>query len=247
MNYNKIKKAFTLAEVLIVLGIIGVIAEMTIPTLISGVQNQTTVTSLKKAYSIMSQAYTMAVQENGRPDTWGLTADFAGSVALLKNIAPQLRTSKICEGTPGCFPTGYYKYPSGANNLEIDPSTAYGKLSLNDGTLLLFESFGTNCDLKKGNTNALQHVCGGIYVDINGFKKPNQYGVDWFNFLVTTDGIVPSGGPDQTIGSSFENSCQNKATAGGFACTAWVIYNENLDYMKPDCTDLSWNGKLKCN
>ena len=56
--------AFTLAEVLITLGIIGVVAAMTMPVLIQNHQEKVTVTRLKKAYSILSQAYMSSSAEN---------------------------------------------------------------------------------------------------------------------------------------------------------------------------------------
>ena len=59
-NYNKRKRAFTLAEVLITLGIIGVVAALTIPTLISNYQKKVTVAKLKYAYSVLIGAFKMA-------------------------------------------------------------------------------------------------------------------------------------------------------------------------------------------
>lgn len=54
----KIKmSAFTLAEVLITLGIIGIVAAMTIPTLITNHQKRQTVVKLQRAISVMNQAY----------------------------------------------------------------------------------------------------------------------------------------------------------------------------------------------
>ncbi len=67
------KRAFTLAEVLITLGIIGVVAALTLPTLIQKQQEQATVVSVKKFYSAFSQAYLQAIEENGTLDNWGLT------------------------------------------------------------------------------------------------------------------------------------------------------------------------------
>lgn len=57
--------AFTLAEVLITLGIIGVVAAMTIPTLISKTQKKEAVTRLKGAYSQIAQAIRMSEADNG--------------------------------------------------------------------------------------------------------------------------------------------------------------------------------------
>lgn len=63
--YNKIFKGFTLAEVLITLGIIGIIAAMTIPTLIQSYKKKEATTRLKKFNSIMAQAVMMSENENG--------------------------------------------------------------------------------------------------------------------------------------------------------------------------------------
>ena len=62
--------AFTLAEVLITLGIIGVVAAMTIPTLISKTQKKEAVTRLKGAYSQIAQAIRMSEADNGDISNW---------------------------------------------------------------------------------------------------------------------------------------------------------------------------------
>lgn len=63
-------RAFTLAEVLITLGIIGVVAAMTIPTLLGSARNIERTTKLKKFYSTMRQAFLLSVDDNGEPNTW---------------------------------------------------------------------------------------------------------------------------------------------------------------------------------
>ncbi len=47
----------------------------------------------------------------------------------------------------------------------------------------------------------------------------------------------------QTIGFTFEDYCnkRNQVHLNGYGCTAWVIYNENMDYLH--CNDLNWDGK----
>lgn len=64
------RNGFTLAEVLITLGIIGVVAAMTIPTLMTKYQKHKTETQLVKFYSMMNQTLRMSVAENGDPDGW---------------------------------------------------------------------------------------------------------------------------------------------------------------------------------
>jgi len=64
------KKAFTLAEVLITLGIIGVVAAMTMPVLIQKNNNRIVETRLKKFYSVFNQAILMSVKDNGDYMNW---------------------------------------------------------------------------------------------------------------------------------------------------------------------------------
>ena len=66
------KNSFTLAEVLITLGIIGVVAAMTLPALIQKQNEKATVVQLKKAYSMLSQAVLAEIAENGTVDNWNL-------------------------------------------------------------------------------------------------------------------------------------------------------------------------------
>ena len=68
---KKLKRfGFTLAEVLITLGIIGVVAAMTIPTLMSVFAKQRTETQLKAFYSRINQTIKMSIADNGDPDGW---------------------------------------------------------------------------------------------------------------------------------------------------------------------------------
>ena len=62
------KKGFTLAEVLITLGIVGVVASMTLPTLNNNVQKQTYEAGAKKAYNILSNAVSMYMVDQGVDD-----------------------------------------------------------------------------------------------------------------------------------------------------------------------------------
>ncbi len=64
------KCAFTLSEVLITLGIIGVVAAVTLPTLIANYQKQSTVNKIKKFYTNINQVLQMAIIDNGEYNTW---------------------------------------------------------------------------------------------------------------------------------------------------------------------------------
>ena len=85
------KTGFTLAEVLITLGIIGVVAALTIPTLIQKQTNAFTEASLKKFYSTFNQAIKASVEENGDMTTWESMASLTVSGWMDKYIVPYMK------------------------------------------------------------------------------------------------------------------------------------------------------------
>ncbi len=256
------KKAFTLAEVLITLGIIGIVAAMTMPTLIQKHQERETVTALKKFYSSISQAYQFVVQEYGAIENWGLKGsndvDVTGENATEENkeiytksgsvymdrFAPYLKLIKRCKANESsCFAPVVYKDLTGSKYMDMKQYSLDSAI-MSDGMVISFEAFSSNCSRNLGNNTALQNVCGSVFVDINGLKGPNTLGKDMFSFYMTKHGIIPRGTSMQEGSYAFENNCRNIKTQAGFSCAAWVIYNENLDYLH--CNDLSWDGKKKC-
>lgn len=243
------KYGFTLAEVLITLGVIGVVAALTIPILMQNTNEKATVSALKKAYSTLSQAYNLAVQDYSTPDMWDLGGvnnygTSAGAIEIISKLSPYLNMTKNCGTASSCLPSKY-TFLSNAT-VNPDSATAYSKGMISDGTLLYIYSHGS-CSgggtiTNRGTTAALQNTCASMVYDINGFKAPNLIGKDAFLFYLTPYGIIPSGTPQETK-YSFNNDCITKAT--GYGCTAWVIYNENMDYF--NCSGLSWNGPTTCN
>ena len=95
-------KAFTLAETLIVIGIIGVVAALTIPTLMQKTNERETISKVKKNVKIFSDALEMAILEHGTLDKWGLVFDNLDSATLIvERLKPHLKIQKICE-TSSC-------------------------------------------------------------------------------------------------------------------------------------------------
>lgn len=235
----------TLAEVLITMAIIGVVCAMTIPTLMQKKFEQETTTKLKKAYSTLSNAYTLAAQENGTPDTWSLGGDSdpTGALNILTNFSPFLHITKNCGSNSGCFPSQYNYLQNLADTTNYNTWSAYSKAQLSDGTIVAFTVRDANCLQPRGGTQILSNTCAIALVDINGLQGPNRHGVDAFWFTISKYGIVPHGTQFDTS-QTFSATCRDKTTATGTGCAAWVIYNENLDYLH--CNNLSWSGPTKC-
>lgn len=222
------KKAFTLAETLITLGIIGVVAAMTIPTLMSAYREKVIANRLKRVHSVLNQAFKLAAAENGDIEGWDigpLEDNPQSSQKLYLILKPFIKLSEDC-GQKGCFSSNKYKALDGKVFFSWQPSThaMYAKSRLSDGTSLAFWSSG-KCN-EKGN-------CGVIFVDINGNDFPNQAGVDYFRFDITTKGIIPS--TSATVNNKYgKEICEykNNSTLNGANCTKWVITKGNLDYLR---------------
>lgn len=237
--------AFTLAEVLITLGIIGVVAAMTIPSLMQNSKDKAAIVALKKTYSTYSQAFTMAVKDNGSPEGWNV-GDYSGSPQPTSNaqniitiLAPYLKMNKTCTGavSNGCAVSSYY-----LNGTSYDfTSGRMFRAELADGSYLATYSLASGCNW--GGVTSLD-VCAYMIMDINGAKLPNIQGRDIFWFYLTRHGIVPLG-TNQELATPFSTNCADKSTATGSGCAGWVIYNENMDYLR--CTGLAWGGQTTCN
>ncbi len=247
--------AFTLAEVLITLAIIGVVAAMTIPTLIANYQEKQTVTKLTDAYAIMSNAYALAKVEKGPISGWFPNAVQGGSEIdeetgeitfdenMIKNadtfldiIAPYLKMISRCKGNDQSCPKHEKTYTlDGTERLTDYKHFSYSTLA--NGVIIRIGSIKIPCDTLS---------CGDFSVDINGFTGPNTNGKDIFYFYINSDGIVPIGKNDDPA-RPFEDYCNMDANNeyNGYGCTAWIIYNKNMDYLH--CNDLSWDSKHKCS
>ena len=145
---------FTLAEVLITLGIIGVVAAMTIPTLMNQTSGAEFKTGFKKMVSTLNQAITMTVALDG--------GDFASLTAAATNdtLSPYYMFSQrmnIVNTALGQVTATMGNNFSGANNYT---------LFFNDGMAINFPQAGTACSTQR------QDNCRMI-IDVNGTKKPN--------------------------------------------------------------------------
>ena len=160
--------AFTLAEVLITLVVIGVIAAITVPMLMTSYKKQETVSRLKKVYSSFAQTTSRAVLDNGPVESWDLTK--GPEFFLDTYIAPYLDIEKNCEDSNLGDCEFKYKLISGK---EVYVSSGYWrKFFLRDGTRIA-------AHVENSPTQEFSF----ILVDINGLAKPNRMGRDVFAFI----------------------------------------------------------------
>lgn len=164
------KSAFTLAEVLITLGIIGVVAAMTMPTLMNSTQGAQYKAAYKKGLSALSQAVTLNVALDDYNFAQATTGDAAGDASMYNIFKNRMNVVKTIEGT-----TGYgisADTASGVAPAKINSGSNY-VLFFNDGIVFSFPQSAENCtnDATVGNVNLTN--CKG-FIDVNGEKNPNR-------------------------------------------------------------------------
>lgn len=105
-------RAFTLAEVLITLGIIGIVAAMTIPNLIETYQKKRTAIEVKKAYTELNQILRMAIADYGEPSGWSYydTDELAQWVQTYFEPYVKITGGEICSNFQRCLGVPFY-YP----------------------------------------------------------------------------------------------------------------------------------------
>ena len=219
------KLAFTLAEVLITLGIIGVVSAMTLPSVIHKYKIKSLETSFKKSYSLLSQA-------------------------LLKMKADDVYLDKNVGGNNNATFQQYFKiinkYNIGSRDLThlgyknsefMDHSDSIGfnqsghqngAFVVNNGMIIFqFVTWATNSD----NSPNMEFI-----IDTNGFKGPNKFGYDVFYFQIAPDNkLLPSDQTAFNTDSLSDRVCCNLSTPkrcnpnndNGIACAYYALKNQN--------------------
>ncbi len=218
-------QGFTLAEVLITLVIIGIIAAITVPTLNQKTKKEEYVVRLKKAYSTLSQATNMIIAEEGTPNAskggWA-----SSSENIYKLFKKHLVMAKDCDDSSGCFADGYYKTLAGDNwnNLENAAYIPQKRLVLADGVAIMFDdTIYPECN---GNWGGGSDGCEMIRIDINGHKKPNKFGRDHFWFIIKEKGLYPCGCENNSSDCIKEDGSLGKGTT----CACKVLREGAMNY-----------------
>lgn len=188
MPNSKLNFGFTLAEVLITLGIIGVVAAMTMPTLMNQTNGAQYKAAYKKALSAISQAVTLNVALDG-----GSFADTEVASATTANADGKLNTADLLRSRMNVVKSGTasgYAFPevkatvcqdAGKHVIPCaDGATATSQaltldmfLFLNDGIVFAFDKADTGCTNVASQSGGTDKPCYGA-IDVNGAKGPNK-------------------------------------------------------------------------
>ena len=185
------KAAFTLAEVLITLGIIGVVAAMTIPTLISNMQDFVYKNAYKAAFSDVNQAFKMLLadgtslqkivfinDEEGNPKP-GYSPNYAENFKIL---------AKYFKATKTCFDREYgdicWKCKDAEQAYITHVDENFKGTIVCQGEYSFIDAQGRNWKMYSNNESV-------FLVDTNGFKGPNQLGKDRFGFAMSANNSSP--------------------------------------------------------
>ncbi len=196
-------KGFTLAEVLITLVILGIVSSMTIPTMIVRHQKEETVIKLKKAYNVFIQAERYAEADEGDSVAWnfGQDAEPFFNQYLKRYIALNHKASNNLNSE-----IGYTRMNGNRDNASLTQPQSVTYM-LTDGTFLTVS----------GTANQKYKT---VFVDINGYKGPNRFGRDVFQFAIQPKyGIVPHGYGNTWAGQSFGYEYnRNTLKSGTYGC-----------------------------
>ena len=215
--------AFTLAETLIVMGIIGVVAALTIPNLNSSTADKEKVAKVKKIYSNLNDALGRAQVVYGPVEEWKQldSTAVAQTARFGERLTEFMKVSKNCkmEVNKGCLSSAKVKSIGAVEDKNYDGDNSVYKFITADGTSIYFTS-------------------NGAFVDIDGpIKGSTQYGKDIFLFQLADNDFVP-------MRKNEFSSYLTELTAGsGFSASGWIIDYDNMDYLKLTKDQKCPNGK----
>ena len=189
---------FTLAEVLITLGIIGVVAAMTLPTLIQNYQKQVVITRLKYAYNVFSNVLKRAEADYGNITEWGLDSEGLADYSSIdkgalresfvrKYMLPYISDAKFTTDKS----LSYYGYkreitrPSGSMSYPVD----YGApmvIQFKNGMIIIV-NVGTATSADDPDKKVVSGL--NFVIDVDGPSGQNRMGRDvyWANVPYVTN------------------------------------------------------------
>lgn len=202
---------FTLAEVLITLGIIGVVAAITIPVLMQNYQKKVLIAKAKQGHSILENSIRRYMADNGCDDMLCLFDVTKSTEEVAREFSSVVKSSHICTKSEKTF-CSYYPIKSNSPEVayKVDGKYAAGdsfgylwRIYLPNGISYVIGMSKGSCILS-GESPVLDKDgfdtgekrpwstdrCALVYMDTNGIQGPNQFGADVFRYDVKSDGKI---------------------------------------------------------
>ena len=215
------KKGFTLAEILITLTVIGVVAALTIPSLLQKTNDAEFKAAWKKDFADLNQAFLLVRQDEDVSQYFTCTAYYC-TYPLIPKIIAKYPSNVLKESSWGNI-YNFVTYKS-ITGVPFAGAVLHAAYQMVNGTTLYYWTF-----------NAGQ---ASLWIDVNGYQKgPNILGKDLFAVYLANDKILPYGADNTGIrvnscdgvASSFPYSVQTAGTPGtgtyaGIGCSARYLY-----------------------
>ena len=217
-NNNRKQKAFTLAETLITLGVIGIVAALTLPSIIANYQKKILKNRFKKMYRELTQAtQLLAVNEDINIFEYAKSHD---SQAALDKLMSQMKKTSRITGTRGHY--NYLYQPLHPDKKHrpgqyCDFTTTYASI---DGIFFVMDNSPNDLSISDPK----------LCVDTNGYSLPNALGYDLFVFIFTPDGkLVPFTYKWNVLVTTekLEDISTQCTPSNGFSCSFYALEDKN--------------------
>ena len=172
------KRAFTLTELLIALGIIGTIAALCIPSLMTTINNKSLAIQLQNNVAAVQQAIAnQKIIKNTKDMSETAFANETDFYALFQSSKGETCSAS---STTKCWGNSYRVIGGGAPTYELVPEG--NAIRLKNGATIAY---------KTGNDDAYgnKQLCE-IFIDVNGADEPNIVGRDLFAFFISKNGTI---------------------------------------------------------
>lgn len=219
------------------MGIIGVVAAITLPSLVTNIQNKGYVEKLKKSYSLISQTTNLVSEDLGiEPKYWSYSVYTDGDEndTLNRNILDaykkHLQVVEEYTSNYNAYAVARRKYLSRYLNGDVNPSAFYAGYELFHMAYTYELADGTTLGLVFSNNKGggvlwaliKKKINLAFIVDVNGKAKPNQIGRDIFWFILNQNGQVVPYNIDDTSDCTKEGK--------GYSCAARIINEGKMNY-----------------
>ena len=240
------KKGFTLAEVLITLAIIGIVASLTIPTLINYAFEQQSISRLKKTYAVLAEAVLEWQSANECIGDSNQCPEYRpeydnNAVAVGRAIAPYLKYVQAYFGPSDTVGKTISWLPDTAYLINGQTISYANWLTLLPDRHQIEYGFGSYFLLQDGTTLIITgaHHYYYVIIDINGPQKPNRIAKDIFlaSFWTPnhkTFSPFPTNGyrSPSTYGVCGDTASNKCSADDGHSLTAYVLAHNKLPDLK---------------